>query len=197
MDNLPADVATLSELSDSSILRCLENRFRNHRYQVLLRCDFYVITFMHDSDDFQSYVGQVLMSVDPQWPTLRGTSQAVLLAPEFAASVLHKASVMREDQSIVLCGYPGSGKTVVLHQLLGSLIAGLEPSHLQEKVMDAMWLLQAVTSHSGNTQDGLSIVSGNQAVVGVRLFLKHHELLGSAFSCVLLNTTDLGRFSVS
>lgn len=137
------------------------------------------------------------MSVDPQWPTLRGTSQAALLAPEFAANVLHSASVMREDQSIVLCGYPGSGKTVVLRQVLGSLIAGLKPSQLQQKVMDAVWLLQAVTSHSGSTQDGLSIVSGNQAVVGVRLFLKNQELLGSAFSCVLLNTTDLCNFSVS
>ena len=148
-------------------------------------------------DWLQSYVGQVLMSVDPLWPTLRRGPQATLLTPEFAADVLHGASVMREDQSVVLSGHQGSGKTVVLHQLLGSLIAGLDSSHQQQKVIDAMWLLQAVSSHSGSSHDGRSTVSGNQALVGVRLFVKDREFLGSAFSCVLLNTNDLCRFSVS
>ena len=38
MESVPVDVATLSELSDSSILSCLEERFRSQHSQVGDRC---------------------------------------------------------------------------------------------------------------------------------------------------------------
>lgn len=139
----------------------------------------------------------MLLSVDPVWRSLPA-AQGALLAPEFAADVLHNASSLCEDQSIVLCGYQGSGKTVVLHQLLASLIGGLSSKpHLEQKVIDAMWLVQALTTQtSGMAQDGHSVTSGNQALVGVRLVVKDSRLLGCAFSCLLLNTTNLRHFSV-
>ena len=141
----------------------------------------------------------MLISVDPLWPSLRD-AQGHLLAPEFASDVLHGASVEGEDQSIVLGGYHGSGKSVVLHQLLASLIGSLGSSlspQLEHKLLDSMWLLEALTSHSGYTADGRSVVSGGQALVGVRLLLKDNDLVGGAFSCVLLDTSNLHQFSVS
>jgi hypothetical protein len=139
----------------------------------------------------------VLLSVDPVWRSLPA-AQGALLAPEFAADVLQNASFLGEDHSIVLCGYQGSGKTVVLHQLLASLIGGLSSKpHLEQKVIDAMWLVQALTTQtSGMAQDGRTVASGNQALVGVRLVVKDGELLGCALSCLLLNTTNLRHFSV-
>ena len=125
-----------------------------------------------------------------------------MLAPELAAVALHGASVLREDQSIVLCGYQASGKSVVLHQLLASLLGSLSCSlspQLDQKVVDAMWLLQAFTSqtHVTDIDDGHSIAGGNQALIGVRLFVQEQELVGCAFSCILLHTADLHNFSVS
>lgn len=148
-------------------------------------------------DLLQSYVGQVLLSVDPVWRSLPATESA-LLVPEFAADVLQNASALGEDHSIILCGYQGGGKTVVLHQLLASLIGGLASKpHLEQKVIDAVWLVQALTAQtSGLAQDGHSVTSGNQAMVGVRLVVKDGQLLGCAFSCLLLNTTNLRHFSV-
>ena len=149
------------------------------------------------SSTVQGYVGQVLLSVDPVWRSL-SAAQGALLAPEFAADVLQNASVLCEDHSIILCGYQGSGKTVVLHQLLASLISGLaSTAHLEQKVIDAMWLVQALTTQtSGLAHDGHSVTSGNQAMVGVRLMVKDGQLLGSALSCLLLNTSNLRHFSV-
>lgn len=135
--------------------------------------------------------------MDPVWRSLPA-AQGALLAPEFAADVLQNTSSLGEDYSIVLCGYQGSGKTVVLHQLLASLIGGLASKpQLEQKVIDAMWLLQALTTQtSGLAQDGRSVASGNQALVGVRLVVKDGKLLGCALSCLLLNTTDFRHFSV-
>ena len=137
--------------------------------------------------------------MDPAWRSL-SAAQGALLAPEFAADVLQSASALGEDHSIILCGCQGSGKTVVLHQLLASLIGGLvSSSHLEQRVIDAVWLLQALTTQTsgGSSRDGRSVTSGNQAMIGVRLMIKDQQLLGSAFSCILLNTSTLRDFSVS
>ena len=133
------------------------------------------------------------------WPSLHG-ERGTMLAPELASNAVHGASVLREDQSIVICGYQASGKNVVLHQLLASLMGSLNYSlspQLDQKVIDAMWLLEAFTSQTVATEDGGSIASGNQAMIGVRLFVQEQELVGCAFSCVLLNTENLHDFSVS
>ena len=139
----------------------------------------------------------MLLSVDPVWRSLPA-AQGALLAQEFAADVLQNASALGEDHSVILCGYQGSGKTIVLHQLLASLIGGLASKpHLEQKVIDAMWLVQALTAQtSGLTQDGHSVTSGNQAMVGMRLVVKDGQLLGCAFSCLLLNTANVRHFSV-
>ena len=84
----------------------------------------------------------------------------------------------------------------MLASLLGSLRCSLSPQ-LDQKVVDAVWLLQAFTSQTLATDDGGSLASGNQALVGVRLFVQEQELVGCSFSCVLLNTNDLRSFSVS
>lgn len=144
-------------------------------------------------------MGQVLLNVDTLWPSLPGV-QGTLLTPELATDILHNSSVTHEDQCVVLCGYEGSGKSIVHHQLLASLIGGLQSSlhpHLEQKIIHAMWLLQAFTQTGSTDSDGGSVVSGNQGLIGVRLFVKEQELIGSAFSCVLLNTTNLSQFSVS
>lgn len=141
----------------------------------------------------------MLINVDPLWPSLQG-AQGRLLAPEVAEDVLQGVSENGEDQSVVLSGYQGSGKSVVLHQLMASLIGGLSSSlspQLEKKMIDSVWLLQGVTSHGGCTYDGRSIVCGSQALVGARLLVKENELVGGAFSCVLLNTSQLRQFSVS
>ena len=129
--------------------------------------------------------------MDPVWKSLPAV-QGALLAPEFAADVLQNASALGEDHSIILCGYQGSGKTVVLHQLLASLIGGLASKpHLKQKVIDTMWLVQALTAQtSGLAQDGRSVTSGNQAMGGVRLVVK------DGMHCALIVTAEPWNYSI-
>ena len=47
MENVPVDVATLSELSESSILSCLEERFSSQHFQVGDRRDSIKLFIFH------------------------------------------------------------------------------------------------------------------------------------------------------
>ena len=111
--------------------------------------------------------------------------------PSFASSVLRSVAFSHQDQTILVSGHHASGKTNLTNSLLSCLLTHLEHSiDVASAITTAVKLLDCLscTADDGRTR---AVIVTTMVVIPDNL-----ALIGAKFSCLLLDTSNLGHFKV-
>ncbi len=158
----------------------------------LIKYLLWSISTPHPFTHYQTSLGEFLVSLRPKSSLLFGSGSVSEPHPQLLVEkAVQKLLKHHDDQSILLYGCPGSGKTAVGREVLRGLLASLSVREgLGEKIVPASTVLE--TFYRCDRDGG----SGCSTVTALRVNYESEEITACEFSFLELDTEQLSSYRV-